>query len=189
MVCGRHILFIITRWFLNFEYNQFFGAHFTSAADYSRYLGWYTMAGMAVSLAVQLLFLNRWVARVGLGWCFSAYHMVLVAVVAAQLVRPSLLTATLARFVETDLRMGMRNPLNMMISNEFNRAWRPKVRTLSHGLAVPVATLVASGMLWMVVQAHHAQHEPLSLAGKAMMLVMCGLLLVTVWRMRRLLPR
>ena len=56
-------------------------------------------------------------------------------------------TALFARFLETELRLGLRNPLMQMITNTFSRPLRIRVRAWTMGLLTPMGTGLASGLL------------------------------------------
>ena len=137
-------LFMTSRWFLNYRYNQFFGGVFENPAEMAAFLGRYTQIALVLSLVIQLLVVNRLVARLGARGAYLGYAGLVF--VGALVCIPSLTMATalFARFLETELRLGLRNPLMQMITNRFSRPLRIRVRAWTMGLLTPMGTGLAS---------------------------------------------
>lgn len=139
--------FILCRWALNFEYNRFFESYFPTAEAMGRFLGTYTMVAMAVGIVIQLLVIHRILDKLGVGKTFLTYGFVVLTGFMGFLVFPSIVTAVACRFIESELRLSYRNPVSILISNSFDRLHRKRARAFSLGLIIPLATLVASGLL------------------------------------------
>ncbi len=140
-------IFIICRWILNFEYNRYFENHFADADQMGVFLGWYMTAAMAVSLIVQLFFVNRLTAAIGLRGCLLLYTLLMAGTLSVNLLPPVLAIAVFSRFIETEFRIGFRNPIAMLITNRFEKAWRKQARAISMGMVIPLGTLVTSILL------------------------------------------
>jgi ATP/ADP translocase len=143
-------LFMTSRWFLNFRYNQFFGEWFDGPADMAAFLGRYTQVALVLSLVIQLLVVNRLVARLGARGAYLGYAVLVFLGALVCIPGMTLATALFARFLETELRLGLRNPLMQMITNTFSRPLRIRIRAWTMGLLTPMGTGLASGLLGLL---------------------------------------
>jgi ATP/ADP translocase len=141
------VLFMVIRWVLNYEYNAFFGSYFADSVAMAEFLGRYAQVALFGSLVIQLLVVNRLVAWLGIAKAYLGYAALVFAAVALCLLPMTLAIAVFCRLVETELRFGLRNPLTQMITNQFSRSLRIRVRAWTMGLLTPVGTLAASGLL------------------------------------------
>jgi ATP/ADP translocase len=149
-------VYVPCRWVLNYQYNLYFESHFDDEAAMARFLGLYTQAGLALSLVLQLLVIGRFVQRFGLHVSQIVYAVALVAGMLWLPLRPSLAAAAGARFVESELRFGWRNPINQLIVNKFSRLLRIRMRAWSIGALIPIGTMLSAGGLTMIARSHHA---------------------------------
>ncbi len=143
-------LFMTSRWFLNYRYTQFFGDLFdgpTAVADLAAFLGRYTQIALVLSLVIQLLVVNRLVARMGARGAYLGYAGLVFLGALVCIPSMTMTTALFARFLETELRLGLRNPLMQMITNTFSRPLRLRVRAWTMGLLTPMGTGLASCLL------------------------------------------
>jgi ATP/ADP translocase len=142
------MLFMICRWLLNFEYSAFFGEYFGNhALDMACFLGRYTQLALIVSLVLQLFVVSRLIDRFGLRITHVAYSVLMAAALILNLLPMTLGLAVFARFVETELRFGLRNPIMQLITNHFSKALRTRVRSWTMGVLTPVSTLLAAALL------------------------------------------
>ena len=144
------LMFVACRWVLNFQYSTIFERSFTDAAEMTQFLGTYTQAALLFSLLFQLLVVNRLIARIGLRGTHAVYAGLMLTAFAGNLVSSTFWLAVFSRFVETELRFGLRNPINQMMLNQFSKAVRVQVRAWSLGFLIPVATLTTAGLLQQV---------------------------------------
>lgn len=135
------------------QYNRCLERHFASDAALAQFWGRYAQIALTVSLLFQLFVMGRLVARIGLRGAQMSYAALVVVAAAGGLggMRPA--AAVLARFVETELRFGLRNPLSQMIVCLFPRTIRTQARAWSRGVVIPAATIVAGLGLHFVVRA------------------------------------
>jgi ATP/ADP translocase len=154
-LCLSTVLFMVCRWLLNYDYSQVFNQAFGSEQSMAQALGWYTTVAMGLALGIQLFGVNRLIARFGLGWCFQGYNTLVLVMMTLCLLpqawpHGALVIALFSRFVETELRMGFRNPLSVLMGNHYPRAHRPRARAVTIGGMIPLATFLASGLLlWL----------------------------------------
>src|SRR5262249_22497668 len=144
-VCS--LLYMVVRWFLNYEYNRFFETYFADSTALAEFLGRYTQVALLVSLAVQLLVVNRLVAWLGVRGAYLAYGVLLCTGTLASIPPMTLAVAMLCRLIETELRFGLRNPLMQLLSNHSSKPLRLRVRAWTIGVLTPVGTLTASLLL------------------------------------------
>ncbi|WP_169976925.1 hypothetical protein [Tautonia rosea] len=137
-------LFMIVRWFLNYEYNHFFEHHFSSEAELAAFLGWYTQWALLASFVVQLFVVNRLVRSAGLRGAVALTVVLLLIGMGRNLWELTLLAAVWSRLLETELRFGLRNPINQLVTNQFSRPDRLRVRAWTLGALNPVAALIGS---------------------------------------------
>jgi hypothetical protein len=137
-------LFMIVRWFLNYEYNHFFEHHFASEAELAEFLGRYTQWALLASFALQLLFVNRLVRFAGLRGAVGLPVVLLLLGMGRNLWELTLLAAVWSRLLESELRFGLRNPINQLVTNQFSRPDRVRVRAWTLGALNPVAALLGS---------------------------------------------
>lgn len=140
-------VFILCRWLLNYQYSHFFQTHFVSENAMGAFLGWYMTAALGISLGVQLLLVNRLVARFGVQACALGYAGVMALGMTLNLATPSLAVAVLSRFLETEFRTGFYNPLRMLVTNRFEAARRRQARAWTMGVMTPLGALTASALL------------------------------------------
>jgi len=141
------VLYMVVRWFLNYQYNAFFQGYFADSRELAEFLGRYTQVALLLSLLVQLLLVNRLVAWVGVGGAYLAYGAIVCGGALLCLLPMTLGVAIFCRLLETELRFGLRNPLMQLLSNKFSKALRVRVRAWTIGLLTPLGTLTASVLL------------------------------------------
>jgi len=146
------LLFMLCRWVLNFQYSSFFAGYFADEVAMARFFGLYTQWALLVSLSVQLVVVNRLVARVGLKGTHGLYSVLIVLCVGVNLLPMTFAMAVFARLVETELRFGLRNPIMQLITNKFAKDLRVRVRAWTMGLLNPLATLASSFLLGGLVR-------------------------------------
>jgi hypothetical protein len=129
------------RWFLNYQYNMFFEGHFKDEVAMAQFMGFYTQIALGISLVMQLGVVGRLVARFGLHTAQISYAVMMVVAMIGTVAGLGLPAAIWARFVETELRFGLRNPINQLIVNKFSKAVRIRMRAWSIGVLIPVGTL------------------------------------------------
>jgi len=168
-ITATSVLYFILRWVLNYQYNVFFEEYFddlefealffdedeesdSDVMNMAQFLGRYTQIALAVSLFLQLFVVNRMIAWFGAKVTHLVYSLLLFAALAMQPLEMTLTLAVYCRFVETELRFGLRNPVMMLITNAFTKPVRARVRAWTTGLLIPVATLLASGLLTVFVK-------------------------------------
>ena len=115
------LVFVNCRWILNFQYSSFFNHYFAKEQELAEFLGEYTQVSLAISLLVQLFLVNRLIAWLGLKGTHLLYGFLLLGGMAACLGEMTFSLAVFARFVESELRFGLRNPIMMLITNKFSK--------------------------------------------------------------------
>ncbi|MBY0449783.1 MAG: hypothetical protein K2X01_04070 [Cyanobacteria bacterium] len=141
------LFFIVCRWVLNYQYSHFFEAHFANENQLAEFMGWYTSIALTVALVIQLTLVNRMVRYLGLSLTHAVYSLVLVLTMGMNVFPMTLNGALFSRFVETELRNGLRNPIMMLMTNTFDRVMRPQARAWLMGVIIPIATLFSSLLL------------------------------------------
>lgn len=141
------LLFVACRWFLAFQYTSFFESHFEDEAAFAGFLGRYTQIALLVSFLLQLFVVNRLVAWWGVPGTHLAYCLLVFGGLLGNLIWVGFPLAVASRFVENELRFGIRNPVNQMMVNRFSRKLRIVVRGWTLGWLIPVSTLMASGLI------------------------------------------
>jgi ATP/ADP translocase len=141
------LLFIICRWFLAYQYTAFFEGHFDDDVELARFLGRYTQIALLISLFLQLFVINRLVSWLGVSSTHLLYSVLVTGGLIGNVLASSLPVAVASRFLESELRFGLRNPVNQMMVNRFAKRIRIVVRGWSLGWLIPIGTLVASGLI------------------------------------------
>lgn len=161
-ITASTIVYFVCRVCLNVQYSACFEQLLTDEAELARFLGRYTQAALAISLVLQLLVVNRLVAWLGMRGAQLTYAaLVLVAAVACW-GEMSLAAAVFVRFVEGELRFGLRNPVAQMIVNQFPKPLRTRARAWSLGVLIPLSTL--AGSLLLIALVRSSQPAALGLA-------------------------
>ncbi len=141
------LLFILCRWFLAYQYTAFFEGHFEDDVALAGFLGRYTQLSLLISLILQLFVVNRLVAALGVPATHLLYSLLVLGGLLGNLLASSLPVAVASRFLESELRFGLRNPVNQMMVNRFPKRTRIAVRGWSLGWLIPIGTLIASGLI------------------------------------------
>lgn len=141
------VLFIICRWFLAYQYTASLEIHFANDVELASFLGHYTQIALGISLILQLFVVNRMVGRLGVSTTHTIYSVLVMGGLLGNLFFTGLPIAVASRFLESELRFGLRNPVNQMMVNRFTKKMRIVVRGWSLGWLIPTGTLVASGMI------------------------------------------
>jgi ATP/ADP translocase len=141
------LLFMVCRWFLHYQYSQFFGSYFANARAMAEFMGEYTQYALFGSMIVQVLVVNRMIAWIGLKGAMLVYAVLLLIGMLACVGEMTFTLAVFSRVVESELRFGLRNPIMQLITNQFSKSLRLRVRAWSFGMLIPFATLISSGML------------------------------------------
>jgi hypothetical protein len=121
-----------------------FEKEFAGDAGLAQFLGRYSQIALAASLLLQLGVVGRLVAWLGLRGAQLVYAAMIAAAALSGWGEMTLAAAVFARFVEGELRYGLRNPLAQMTVNRFPKPIRTQVRAWSLGFLIPAATLAAS---------------------------------------------
>ena len=140
-------LFMVARWFLNYQYSHYFAERFPDPSELAAFVGRYTQWALAGALLIQLFALNRIVAGAGVGGAYLGLAILVGSAALASAVPMTLGLAIYCRLVETELRYGVRNPLMQLVTNAFSKPLRIRVRAWTMGLLTPAGTLAASGAL------------------------------------------
>src|SRR5207302_961068 len=82
---------------------------------------------------LQLFVVNRLIARFGLRGTHIMYSVLMTGALVANLLPMTLGLAIFDRFVETELRFGLRNPIMQLITNRFSKPLRTRVRSWTRG--------------------------------------------------------
>jgi ATP/ADP translocase len=143
-------VYIGCRWVLNFQYNHFFETHFEDDVAMASFLGSYAQVALLIALVMQVLIVGRLVARIGIRGTQLTYGGLLLASFGLNATVMSLPVAVFARFLETELRFGLRNPVNQLVINKFSKPVRVHVRAFAIGFLSPASTLTISGTLLLV---------------------------------------
>jgi len=146
------LMFIGCRWFLAYQYTSFFEVHFDNDVQLAAFLGRYTQYALFVSLILQLFVVNRMVGRLGVATTHTLYSVLVMIGLFGNALIAGLPMAVASRFLESELRFGLRNPVNQMMVNRFSKKMRIVVRGWSLGWLIPIATLMASGMIAVLVR-------------------------------------
>lgn len=141
------LVYMACRWTLNYQYNSYFEGHFTSDVAMAEFLGRYTQIALAASLVMQLVVVSRLVRWIGIRGAQTLYAGLTVASLGLNAVSMSFGSAVFSRVIESELRFGLRNPINQLITNKFSKAIRIRVRAWTLGALIPIATLGVAGIL------------------------------------------
>jgi len=145
------VAYFICKTCLAFRYNECFEQTFASEAEMAAFLGVYTKYALAGSLLLQLFFVNRWIALVGLKGAHLTYAGLLVAAATLGSVEMTLACAVFVRLIEGELRFCLRNPVAQMTVNLFSKPLRIRARAWSMGLLIPASTFAAAVVLSLCV--------------------------------------
>ncbi|MEW5820036.1 MAG: MFS transporter [Cyanobacteriota bacterium] len=143
-LCISTILFILTRTFLFFEYNNYFEVNFKNEADISRFLSYYMIVSLVITMLIQLFALNRIINIIGLKGTYVIYNGLLMVVMLGNVYFMNVYTLILSRFFETEFRYSFRNNIVMLITNKFNKRLRARVRAFTMGVLIPLSTVAGS---------------------------------------------
>jgi hypothetical protein len=138
------VAFFACRTFIVFRSSGFFEQAFADDVALSVFLGRYTQGATLVIIVVQLVFTARWIGWAGLGAAHAVYGALLAGAAVCAALPLTLTTAVCARFVEGELRYGLRNPVAQLTVNLFPRAIRMRARAWSLGILIPLSTMLAS---------------------------------------------
>ncbi|REK15788.1 MAG: hypothetical protein DWQ37_08190 [Planctomycetota bacterium] len=143
-ISASTIALFVCRTGLSLACNRCFQRELGNEAELARFLGRYAQIALAISLPFQLLLVGRLVAWIGLRGTQLTYAALIVAAGVCGWGEMTLAGAVFARFVEAELRYGMRNPVAQMTVNLFPKHVRTQARGWSLGILIPLATLVAA---------------------------------------------
>jgi ATP:ADP antiporter, AAA family len=143
------VAYIGCRYVLAFQYSTFFETHFASEVELATFLGIYAQIALGLSLVMQLFVVTRLVRWIGVRGAQLGYATAVLAALALNAVHPSLVIAVFGRFVEQELRLGLRNPTNQLALNFLSRPLRVRVRSWNAGVVTPLATMATSLALGM----------------------------------------
>lgn len=141
------LLFIGCRWFLAYQYTSHFEHHFADDVALASFLGRYTQIALLISLVLQLFVVNRLVRWLGVPATHLLYSVLVLGGLLGNLFASGLAVAVASRFLESELRFGLRNPVNQMMVNRFPKRTRIVVRGWSLGWLIPLGTLIASALI------------------------------------------
>ena len=146
-LCISTVLFIFTRTFLFFEYNSYFEAHFQNEAEISRFLGYYMIISLSLTMFIQLFVLNRLISLIGLKGTYAIYNCLLMGIMFLNILYMNFYMLVLSRFFETEFRYSFRNNVVMLITNKFTKRLRARVRAFTMGALIPISTVIGSAII------------------------------------------
>lgn len=161
--------FILCRWILNFQYNHYFEHYFASQEEMASFMGWYTAIALTGSLLIQLFVINRIIHWIGLKGAHFVFTLFLLLGMGLNLMPMGLELAIFSRLLETEFRVGFRNPVHILLTNQFPREHRTRSRAWLMGMVMPLGTLLASLLLMWIIQEEWVQW--LSIMGAALSLI------------------
>ncbi len=132
---------------LTYRYSVVFEDHFSSEAELAAFLGLYAQLALMIALITQLLLVSRLVAWLGVGGTHLLYASIVTVVTFGGVFHMGLALAVAARFVEGELRYGLRNPVSQMIVNRFPGSIRQRARVWSLGVLIPLASILSAALL------------------------------------------
>lgn len=141
------LLFVVCRWILAFQYTAAFESHFDDEVKLAGFLGFYTQVALLISLFLQLFVVTRLVNWLGVAKAHLTYTVMVAGALVGNIFFTGLPIGIVSRFVEAELRFGLRNPVNQMLINQFSKKMRIKVRGWSLGWLIPIGTLFSSGLI------------------------------------------
>lgn len=141
------LCFVGCRWFMAYQYTAYFEVHFQDEAELAVFLGRYTQVALGVSLLLQLFLVNRLVGWLGVSTTHLLYSLAMMGGLVGNTVAAGLPLAVASRFIEAELRFGLRNPVHQMMANRFGRTMRILIRGWTLGLLIPIGTLIASAAI------------------------------------------
>jgi hypothetical protein len=127
-----------------------FEVSFANEQALASFIGRYTLFATSIAILIQFLLASRMIAKIGLSGTHMLYNIMLVFGFLSQFMVPGVGSAVFARFVETELRFAIRNPVNQLMTNLFSRDLRIVSRAITIGAVNPIAALMASFALMFV---------------------------------------
>jgi hypothetical protein len=127
--------------------------HFHGDRDQvARFLGTYTSWANLAALGLALVVTPRLIARVGVGVANAVYALLVFGAYAALELRPSLLAATAARFVDVELKDALKTPLSALFYGAERPDDRAPARAFVFGAVIPAATVTTAGAFAAALQ-------------------------------------
>ncbi len=145
------LAFFACRGFLSYQYSATFEATFDDDSALAEFLGYYALVALMVAFILQMIVVSRLVGWIGVQGAYLAYAAVVLAVAAWGSVDGGLAVAVAARFVEGELRYGLRNPVSQMVVNQFPKPIRLRARAWTLGTLIPIAAAGAAVVLGVAV--------------------------------------
>lgn len=140
-------VFIVFRWILNLQYNMSFEAYFDSDRAMAEFLGWYTAIAQFLSLVIQLFIIGRLIDKAGVVGTHLIYSILMMGTGVLNVWFNTFPVAVFNRMMETELRIALRNPVTILLTNCFEQHQRKIVRAWAIGMIIPLATMVSSLLL------------------------------------------
>lgn len=137
---------VLCRYGLRYLYSESFAASFDEVGLASFY-GVYIALANGGSIVLQVLVTPRLLMHVGVTLTNLIYALGILAVYLGIGLWPGLLTAVVARLMETELKAAVKTPLSNLFYGAIPAAQRAAGRAFILGLVVPLFTLVASAVL------------------------------------------
>lgn len=145
------LVFFGCRSLLAFQYTAGFEQAFESERELTIFLGYYAQIGLGLALVIQLVVVSRMVGLLGVKGSQLVYAALVVLAAVGGLFTDGLVLAVLARFVESELRFSLRNPISQMIVNEFPKTVRIRARSWTLGTLIPLGGGVAALVMGTLV--------------------------------------
>ncbi len=145
------LFFVACRWWLVYQYTAAFETGFVDEDALAQYLGMYTQIALGLSLFLQLFLVVRLVMWQGVAKTHWLYSFLVCGALLGNVFLTGIPMATFSRFIEAELRFGLRNPVSQMLINRFEKKMRIAVRGWSMGWLIPVGTLVVSATISLLL--------------------------------------
>lgn len=150
-ITGVVVLTFLTTSIIDFQFKSQTRAALIDENAMAAFLGVFYGAVGVVSFFLQTFFTGRIAKRFGVVETLAIMPAFFVLGSAAQVVRPSLATATTTKFFENGLRYSLNDPVTQLLYLPLPAALRVRALAFASGVVKPAA-MGAAGLLMLVVQ-------------------------------------
>ncbi len=176
LLAGSTLFMTISRFFIEYQYSDIFGAHFHDEAELATFFGRFTILSNIVALAFQSLVTGRMIQWLGVSNANLFYPVSTFLAFLGTTISWSLLPGIYARFNQEGFRRAVFQPVSNLFYNAIPSKRRARSIAFNESIVIPLGTVLAGAFLMAV------KDRPWAFSGLS--LFICALWAALTWGQR-----
>ncbi len=176
LLAASTLFMTISRFFIEYQYSEIFGAHFHDEVELATFFGRFTILSNVVALAFQSLITSRMIQWLGVSNANLFYPVSTFLAFLGTTLSYTLWPGVYARFNQEGFRRAVFQPVSNLFYNAIPTKRRARSIAFNESIIIPVGSILAGALLMGV------QTRPWAFSGISLMI--CALWIALTWGQR-----